>query len=85
MSTDRESLVASGDGTVHTFTVSRRTAPPYTDVAALVIAYVDLPEGPRVLTNLVEDDPARIRIGAPVRARFDTSPSGAGVLRFQLV
>lgn len=85
MSADREDLVASGDGVVHTFTVNRRAAPPYSDVDALVIAYVDLPEGPRVLTNLVTDDLDGVRIGAPVRAVFATSPSGAGVLRFRLV
>lgn len=85
MSDDRDDLVASGDGVIYTFTVNRRAAPPYAEVKALVIAYVDLPEGPRVLTNLIADDLDRVQIGAPVHAFFDTSPSGAGVLRFRLV
>jgi len=35
-----------------------------------VVALVDLAEGARMMTNLVDLDPAAVRIGLPVRVRF---------------
>lgn len=67
----------SGRGTLHTFTVVHRgqkgfpLGPPY------VIAVVQLDEGPRMMTNLVDcvPDPAAIRIGMPVEVVFhDATP-----------
>jgi len=67
----------SGRGTLHTFTVVHRgqrafpLGPPY------VIAIVELAEGVRLMTNLVEvePDPAKLRIGMAVEVVFeDVSP-----------
>jgi uncharacterized protein len=55
---------ASGDGTVYSFSVMRRAAKPY------VIAYVTLAEGPTMLTNLVDADPDKVRIGQKVKLAF---------------
>lgn len=77
-----EPTAVSGDGVVYSFTVNRRPAGVFRDAEAVVIAYVELTEGPRVLTNLVGIDPADVYIGQPVRAVFEASPQGAGVLRF---
>jgi uncharacterized OB-fold protein len=70
--TDLEWRRASGRGTLHTFTVVHRglkgfpIGPPY------VIAIVELAEGPRLMTNLVDvaPDPAALRIGMPVQVVF---------------
>jgi len=35
-----------------------------------VLAYVDLAEGPRLLTNVVGCAPAEVRVGLPVRVEF---------------
>ncbi len=35
-----------------------------------VVAVVELDEGPRLLANLIDSDPARLRIGARVRVTF---------------
>jgi uncharacterized OB-fold protein len=35
------------------------------------VAYVELEEGPRLMTNLVEYDPASIRCDMPVEVVFD--------------
>lgn len=72
----------SGNGVVYSFTVNRRPTGAYREAGAVVIAYVELAEGPRVLTNLVEIDPARVRIGLPVRAVHQLTPGGAGLIRF---
>ena len=49
----------------------RRAAEPYNRSVPYVVAYVELAEGPRVLTNIVECDPESVRIGQRVRARFE--------------
>jgi hypothetical protein len=64
-------FVASGRGTVHTFTVTHQNqVPGFRDACPYVLAYVELEEGPRLLSNVVGCDPAAVRIGMPVRVAF---------------
>ncbi len=60
LSTEVELVPASGHGTVYSFTVMRVAAP-------YVPAMVELPEGPRIFTNIVDCDFAALRIGMAVR------------------
>jgi uncharacterized OB-fold protein len=74
-----EHFVASGRGTVHTFTVTHQNGvPPFSGQLPYVLAYVELDEGPKVLTNIVIDDPAALRIGQAVVADFATTPRDDG-------
>ena len=82
MSSELEIAAVSGDGVVYSYTVNRRPAGLYKGLDAVVLAYVELAEGPRILTNIVGIDPTDIRIGTAVRAVYAKSPEGAGVLRF---
>ncbi len=41
-----------------------------------VVAVVELDEGPRLLTNLVESDPDRLSIGDRVQVVFPDGPDG---------
>jgi uncharacterized OB-fold protein len=68
---------ASGRGTVYSFTVVRKGRGPWKDSAPYVAAYVELEEGPRVMTNVVEVDPDAVRIGMPVEVVFDRSETAA--------
>jgi uncharacterized OB-fold protein len=78
---DVEWAEASGNGTVYSFTVSYRGPGPWSERAPYVIAYVELDEGPRVMTNIVGADPETVRIGDRVTAVFE--PAGSTrVLRF---
>ena len=76
---------ASGRGTVYSCTTVRRGVPPaYADAAPYVLAYVELDEGPRVLTNIRTEDPGAVAIGRPVEVVFD--PVGETALpRFRVV
>lgn len=75
---------ASGRGTVYSFTVTARGLGEWADVGPYVIAYVELDEGPRVLTNIVGADPGTVHIGQKVTAVFE--PAGSTrVLRFEPV
>jgi uncharacterized OB-fold protein len=60
LSTEVELVPASGRGTVYSYSVMR-LAQPYAP------AMVELAEGPRIFTNIVDTDFAAIRIGMPVR------------------
>ncbi len=75
---------ATGRGTVYSFTVTRRAHGAWGEVAPFVIAYVELTEGPRVLTNIVGIDPDddRLAIGLEVTAVWEPTPEGQGILRF---
>ncbi len=74
-----EHFVASGNGTVHTFTVTHQNGvPPFAGQVPYVLAYVELDEGPRVLTNIVGADPGSIAIGQAVVADFASTPRDDG-------
>lgn len=60
----------SGRGTVYACTVIRKGMGPWADAAPYVGAYVELAEGPRLLTNVVTDDPGEVAIGTAVAATF---------------
>jgi uncharacterized protein len=61
----------SGRGTVYTFSVMRRGDGAYRDHAPYVLAYVQLDEGPTMLTNIVDVDPELVHIGQRVRVTFE--------------
>lgn len=67
---------ASGRGTVYTYTVMRRAKPAY------AVGYVQLEEGPTLMTNLVGCDFGELRIGMPVVARFEPAANGTLVPMF---
>jgi uncharacterized OB-fold protein len=67
-----EFVEASGEGTVYTFTVIRRSPnPAFAARVPYVLAFVDLDEGVRLVTNIVDCDPESVRIGQRVQARFE--------------
>jgi uncharacterized OB-fold protein len=79
----------SGEGTVYARTILHRGQGPWREAVPFVIAYVELAEGPRVLTNVVADDPEIVDVGTEVEAIFvpvdeprDGSPA-THVLRFR--
>jgi hypothetical protein len=75
---------ASGRATLYTFTVVHRSGlPGYRDALPYVVAYVELAEGPRVLTNIVDCEPDDIEIGMPLRVVFHDTGSGNALFRFR--
>ena len=74
----------SGDGVVFTFTVAPQpTAPPFADDVPQLLAMVELSEGVRVSTTLVDIAPEMIAIGMRVRPVFDHGDDGITLLRFR--
>ncbi|GAB4665075.1 bifunctional MaoC family dehydratase N-terminal/OB-fold nucleic acid binding domain-containing protein [Mycobacterium avium] len=67
-------VVASGKGTVYSFVVHQAPKVPGRTLP-FVIALVELAEGVRMLGELRGIDPARVRIGLPVRATYLDFPA----------
>ncbi len=62
----------TGTGTVYSFTVAHRPPHPvFAGQCPLVIAIVELTEGPRLMSNVVRCDPAEVRVGMTVTVAFE--------------
>ncbi len=77
-----EWIRASGNATVYSFSITRKGAGVWAEHSPYVIAYVELAEGPRVLTNIVGCAVEDVRIGMAVRVVFDPTEEGPAVYRF---
>ncbi len=70
----------SGQGTVYSHAkLQRAYHPRHKQRLPLVLAQVDIPEGLRLMTNLIDVDPSTVRVGDAVVAAFETFDDG-GVL-----
>jgi uncharacterized OB-fold protein len=68
---------ATGRGVVHTYTVFHHAYDPlFADRLPYVIAVVLLDEGPFFHTDLVDCDPASVRIGQPVEVVYERIDDG---------
>lgn len=77
---------ASGRGSIYSFTVNRRgqaDLSAYREAGTYVLAYVELEEGPRVMTNIVDCDPDSVKIGQSVELVFHDTGQGTALARFR--
>ena len=82
-STETSWFEASGNGEIYTFTVNHKGDGPWKEVAPYILAYVQLDEGPRVMTNIVDCDVDTVEIGQRVTAVWDDTGQGNALLRFR--
>ena len=75
--TDLEWVEASGEGTVYSTTVNRRSPEKG---GTFNVALIDLAEGPRMLSRVTGIAPEDIRIGMIVRAKIDEIKGEPGVV-----
>ena len=82
---DLEWREIDGAGSLYTFTVARRpTGPPWADAVPQLLAVVQWDAGPRFSTELVDVDPADVRIGMRVSPVFcDVPDTGVTLLRYR--
>jgi uncharacterized OB-fold protein len=71
---DLEWVEASGAGVVHSFTVVHRAPPDYRDEVPYVVALVDLDEGVRMMSRLVDVEPGAVAVGMPVEVVMRGEP-----------
>ena len=64
-------VAATGRGTVWTYTVTyQNRTPGFAEEVPYVLALVELEEGVRLFTNIIECNPQEVRIGLPVEVTF---------------
>jgi len=62
---------ASGHATLYTWsTVHVNDLPPFPERVPYVAAIVELAEGPRMMTNVVDCDDARLEVGMALQVRY---------------
>jgi hypothetical protein len=76
---------ASGRGTIYSFTITTRGTGEYSEAGAYVLAFVELAEGPKMLTNIVDCDPAVLAIGQELEVVFHDTGAGSALPRFRPV
>lgn len=73
---------SKGEGTVYTYTVIRQIGlPAFRDRAPYAVAWIDLDEGFRMISNIVrvEDPTENVRIGQRVRLVWEDQPGDGAV------
>jgi uncharacterized OB-fold protein len=87
-----ESFQASGRGTVYSYVINTRPAPGFEDDVPYFIAVVELEEGPRLMTTLIDvpgDDvlakAAHVKVGDPVEIVFERATDAITLPKFRLV
>lgn len=68
--TETEWTKASGQGTVYTYSVAERMEGWPEANLPIVVGYVELDEGPRMMTNLVDCDQSDVAVGDSVSVTF---------------
>jgi uncharacterized OB-fold protein len=70
-----EAVEASGHGTVYSFVMPRHPPLPWFE-DGYVVALVELDEGTRLVTNLVDAQPEEVSIGMRVVVRYEEFDDG---------
>jgi uncharacterized OB-fold protein len=84
LSDDTDWELSSGRGTVYTYTVTyQNQAPGFREELPYVLAYVELSEGVRLLSNIVGCPPEAVKIGMPVQVTFDDVTSEVTLPKFK--
>ncbi|MFM9368323.1 Zn-ribbon domain-containing OB-fold protein [Streptomyces sp. Da 82-17] len=82
--TDVEWVEAEGAATLYTWSVVHRNdLPPFGGRTPYVAAVVDLAEGPRMMTEVVDCPEERLRIGMALSVTFRTEAEGVAVPVFR--
>ena len=80
---DVSTFDAQQTGTIYSFTVVRKGTGTFKDAVPFVIAYVELADGPRIMTNIVNCDIDELHIGMPVEMVFHDTGEGSALYRFR--
>ena len=81
---DIDWVQVSGRGRLHSFTVIHQPAnPAFRDDVPYIYAIVQLDEGPRLITNVVECPPEKVHIDMPLVAVYDDVTPDVALVKFR--
>jgi uncharacterized OB-fold protein len=83
LSEDLSWRAASGEATLFTFGIMHQKFPGFEDDVPYNIAVVQLAEGPRMSTNIIDCPAERLRVGMALRVAFQDAGNGTLIPRFQ--
>ena len=67
---EAETVPSSGAGRIYSYSLPNQVSGWPEEHLPLVVAYVALEEGPRLVTNIVDCEPEEVRIGREVKVDF---------------
>lgn len=82
LSGNTEWVESEGMGIVYSFTIVHKAPPAFQGDTPYVVALIELKEGVRMLSNLVTDEPDKVRIGMPVKVIFEKTASDIVLPKF---
>lgn len=83
-SSEVEWAKSSGKGKVYTWTVTHQPMhPTFVNDVPYAVVTVELEEGPRVITNVIDCPPDELKIGMPVTAVFEDVTDEVTLLKFK--
>jgi uncharacterized protein len=84
LSSRTEWIRCKSTGKIYTFTVTRQNqAAGFRDSLPYVMAWVEVDEGLKMLTNIVDCPPEQVKIGMPVEAVFDDVTPEVTLVKFR--
>jgi uncharacterized OB-fold protein len=86
MSSRTEWVKSGGRGKIYTYTVTNQNGSAgFRDSLPYVLAWVELDEGVKLLTNIVDCPPTQVKIDMPVEAVFDDVTPEVTLVKFRPV
>ena len=84
LSSDLDWMEASGRGRVYSYTVVRQAAhPSFRADTPYILAIIELDEGPRLTSNLMDCQIEDIRVDMPVTVAFDDVTAEVSLVKFR--
>jgi uncharacterized OB-fold protein len=84
LSRELEWVAASGRGKLYSYTIVRRAMnPAFQEDVPYVFAIVELEEGPRLTTNIVNCELEALQVDMPVKAVYDVITPEIALLKFE--
>lgn len=82
---DLEWTQCSGNGKLYSYVINHRPAPGFEEETPYVIAVVELDEGPRMLSNLIdiEPTPEAVQVDMPVEILFQDVNEELSMFKFR--
>lgn len=86
-SRDVQWVEVSGKGRLHTYTINYRPPRKFPTQSPVIIAVIELAEGPRLMSNIIgtDADPAQLRCDAPVEVVFEDITPEITLPKFRMV
>ena len=79
-----EWIRGSGKGAIHTFTIVRQSGDPYFKTKVpYAVAMIDLDEGVRIMTNIVDTPLETLAVGMHVEVLFENAGVGVAIPLFR--